>query len=373
MICGVNIIGPVFGEFGIGEDVRSLSNAILSLNIPINIIEYPKRGNFAKASYSLKQFCSNEFKYPINIFCMPLFEIFRFISEFGLSDFDENYNVGYSPWELESWPNHFKFMANYLDEIWASSNHTFQAYKKQFNIPVSLIPLIVELPKQAQEPQLVHIPYLDKSKFNFLYVFDSNSTFSRKNPHDVTQSFQKAFSDRSDVGLILKTMNYQFDDKKLNSDLQNYSNITLINDCLSRANLFALYKACDAYISLHKAEGFGRTIAEAMLLKKPVIVSDYSGSRDFCTEETAFLVDGNLGAVDSYAYPFWFHNQWFYPNVESAANQMLLCFEKADLRAIKVQNAYQSICRLFSRKNISKEIKSRLIDLTESLPERVKI
>ena len=363
MINGVNIIGPVFGEFGIGEDVRSLAKALLHLNIDINIIEYPKKGNFAKARYSLEEYCSNDFKHQINIFCIPIFEIFRFISEHGFSGFDNKFNIGYSPWELETWPSQFKFMTSYLDEVWASSSHTFNAYSKSLDTPVYHIPLVVEPFEQDDFTQLKYNSKIDQSKFNFLYVFDSNSTYARKNPHDVVKAFKKAFLKNSEASLVLKTMNYQFDDAQLNIDLKDASNITLINECLSRGELFALYKACDAYVSLHKAEGFGRTIAEAMLLQKPVIVSNYSGNTDFCTSNTAFLVEGKLQEIDAYAYHFWYQNKWFSSELDSAASQMLECFENRKLRSFRVRNAYELISESFSIESIARKIRLRLINI----------
>ena len=363
MMLGVNIIGPIFGEFGIGEDVRSLVQALLSLDIQINIFEYPKKGNFSKASYSFDQYCSNNLVFDINIFCIPIFEVFRFISEYGFSAFEGRYNIGYSPWELEKWPKQYQFMASYLDELWASSHHTFKAYEENLNVPIYLVPLIVELPSFNENLTASISLNIDQSKFNFLYVFDSNSTFARKNPHDAISAFQKAFWGHPEVVLVLKTMGYRQDNDELNRSLKDYSNIVLINDCLSRSELFSLYKACDAYVSLHKAEGFGRTIAEAMLLKKPVITSNYSGNVDFCIEKTAFLVQGDVKAIAPYAYPFWFENRWFFPDIESAKTQMLRCFNDSTLRSNITENAYQLISNTFSSQTISKLISRRLDDV----------
>ncbi len=361
---GVNVIGPVFGEFGIGEDIRALVKALLSLDISVNIFEYPKRGNFHNSSYAFESLCSDKLVHKVSIFCLPLFEIFRLFSEFGPEPFEGKYNIGYSPWELENWPKQFSFMANYLDEIWASSHHTLKAYQKNLSLPVYPVPLIVELSEFDSSKQSNQNENLDESLFKFLYVFDSNSTFARKNPHDAIKAFNLAFEGDMKVRLILKTMNYQFEDKALNKYMQNPSNIHLINDCFSRSELFDLYRACDAYISLHKAEGFGQTIAEAMLLKKPVIVSNYSGNVDFCSNETAFLVEGKLEQLDAYDYPFWFSNRWFSPNIESAAEQMLKCFSFPELRTNITENAYQCISKSFSSQTISKIILDRLEKLT---------
>lgn len=364
MFKGINIIGPVFGEFGIGEDVRKLAQALLSLNLPISIISYPETGNFVEANRSLEDYVTNKFVYQCNIFCMPLIETYRFFSQYGLSEFESRCNIAYAPWELEDWPKEFSFFGALFDEVWASSLHTLNAYKKSLQQPIYRIPLIVENSDKSLLKELSQKIRIDRFKYKFLYVFDSNSTFSRKNPQDVIRAFQKVLNIYPDIALILKTMNYQYDDQEINKILEKNSNIILINDCLSRSELLGLYDICDAYISLHKAEGFGRTIAEAMLLKKPTIVSNYSGNTDFCTNETSFLVDGKLEKIAPYAYPFWQSNRWFSPDLDSAARQMLQCVSQPDTRSSKVEKAHRLISESFSNQAVSKKIDDRLKSLS---------
>ncbi|PZV09188.1 MAG: hypothetical protein DCF32_02985 [Leptolyngbya sp.] len=361
MSYGVNIVGPVFGELGIGEDVRQLAHAILSLGIPISIINYPRTGNFAESNYhSLESYVTNRFSHNCSIFCLPLIESYRFFLEFGSAKFQNRYNIGYAAWELESWPVDFAFIGSLFDEIWASSAHTYQAYQANLKQPIYRIPLIVSIADSVSLENPSHFTNIDQSKFNFLYAFDSNSTFSRKNPWDAVIAFQKAFDQESHVSLVLKTMHYQNNDQELNKLLENNKNIVLINKCFSRLDMFSLYKACDAYVSLHKAEGFGRTIAESMLLKRPTIISNYSGNTDFCTKENSFLVDGKLEAVAPFSYPFWQGNRWFSPDLDSATAQMYKCFSNPSMRNSIVETAFQSIVSDFSIEKVRKDIYGRL-------------
>lgn len=361
MFDGVNIIGPVFGELGIGEDVRSLAHAILALGLPISIVSYPNKGNFVESNRNLEEYVTNQFRYQCNIFCIPLLESYRFFAEHGLSNFEGRYNIGYAPWELESWPAEFAFFGSLFDEIWASSDHTVTAYQKSLDRLIHKIPLIIEPPElNDSSGPTSDRSHVDPLKFNFLYIFDSNSGLSRKNPHDVIVAFQQAFAGQPDVALVLKTMNYQYDDDRLNESIYHNPTITLLNNCLNRVELLSLYRECDAYISLHAAEGFGRTIAEAMLLNKPVIVSNYSGNLDFCTEKTSFLVEGSLEEIKPYDYIFWRDNRWFRPDLVSAASQLATCFKDESLRSAKVQTAHRLIKNSFSTPAIATQIQHRL-------------
>jgi glycosyltransferase involved in cell wall biosynthesis len=99
----------------------------------------------------------------------------------------------------------------------------------------------------------------------------------------------------------------------------------LIEDTLPREVLLDLYRACDAYVSLHRCEGFGRGIAEAMLLGKPVIATAYSGNLDFCTPDTALLVPATTRKVRPGDYPEAQGMDWAEPDVEAAAEAMRRC------------------------------------------------
>ena len=93
---------------------------------------------------------------------------------------------------------------------------------------------------------------------------------------------------------------------------------------LDRPQVLGLIQACDVYVSLHRSEGFGRTLAEAMLFGKPVVATDYSGNRDFLTVKTGFPVNYQETPVNKNDYPFVENGEavWANPDIEHAAYQM---------------------------------------------------
>jgi glycosyltransferase involved in cell wall biosynthesis len=170
---------------------------------------------------------------------------------------------------------------------------------------------------------------LPEKKFLFLYIFDFNSSVARKNPMAAVQAFKQAFkpSDNT-VGLVLKTMNTKPNNPEWQAFLKECKTdkrIQLITETLDRPEVLGLINACDAYVSLHRAEGFGRTLAEAMLLGKPVVATNYSGNVDFMDEHVTFPVNFSQVELQRNDYQ-WVDSideaVWADADIEHAAMQM---------------------------------------------------
>jgi glycosyltransferase involved in cell wall biosynthesis len=170
---------------------------------------------------------------------------------------------------------------------------------------------------------------LPARSFLFLYVFDFNSYLARKNPFAALEAFSHAFPAGDDsVALVLKTMNSNPRNavwKRFVRECKADPRIVLIDKTLDRGEVLGLIQACDAYLSLHRSEGFGRTLAEAMLFGKPVVGTNFSGNVDFLTAKTGFPVKWKRQAVLADEYPFvteadaaW----WAEPDIADAARQM---------------------------------------------------
>ncbi|MBD2257274.1 glycosyltransferase [Pseudanabaena sp. FACHB-2040] len=359
---GVNIIGPVFGELGLGEDVRTLAEALVSSGVPTTIFNYPKRLTTRQGDRSCEQYVSDSLKYSCNIFCFPAFELMHFFLEFGPEPFEGRYNIGYWPWELSLWPKDFSFIQDLVDEIWASSAFTLNCFQNSFSKPVFHIPLIIKEPLQF-EALPTSIEALEADSFKFLFVFDANSTLIRKNPKGLLRAFASAFGRSQETCLILKTMNYRHHDEELSEMIAAAPNVIFINESFSKAQINLLFKLSDAYVSLHRSEGFGRTMAEAMLLGKSVVTSDYSGNVDYCNENTSFLVEGKLVDVAPYAYPFWRDAKWFDPSHASAVSALKTCSEHPGLRQEKIEAAYKFVSEQFSTATVAEKALSRIAAL----------
>jgi glycosyltransferase involved in cell wall biosynthesis len=305
---GVNLYGFAYGELGIGEDLRMAVACCEAANIPYHVVNVDA-GNIRQADQLLKgkthDLHSKELPpYRNNIFCLPAFDTAsRIFMQKGASAFEGYHNIGWWPWELSVFPKAWQPHAfKLVDEVWASSTFLEDMYKRSTDKPVHLVPLAVSVDRLKKHPRKYY--GLPDKKYLFLYVFDFNSSVARKNPMAAVKAFKKAFPQTNkSVGLVLKTMNtnpvnpeWQAFLKECKADKRIY----VLTETMERPDVLGLIDCCDAYVSLHRSEGFGRTINEAMLLNKPVIMTNYSGNMDSFKSKYTYEIDYKLLQVSEY-------------------------------------------------------------------------
>ena len=118
--------------------------------------------------------------------------------------------------------------------------------------------------------------------------------------------------------------------------------------------------ACDAYVSLHRSEGTGLTIAEAMALGKPVIATDWSGNTDFADSSNSFPVGYALTPVERNVGPYRAGETWAEPDVDHAAELMREVVADRTRAARRGAAAAQRIARDYSEVAIGALVRSRL-------------
>ena len=365
---GVNLYGFAYGELGIGEDLRMAVAACESAGIPYRVVNIDAGKDLRQADDVLKhrvQSSQDQAPYAFNIFCVPGFDmVSRVFLRKGPDLLRNHINIGWWPWELPVWPKAWNEAFDLVDELWTGSEFTGATYKKSTNKPVHLMSLPVSVDRGRSKPRTDF--GLPDGAFLFLFIFDFNSHLARKNPGAIISAFEQAFTPRNtDVGLVLKVMNAQ----KQNPIWQAFvkrcakdKRIKLITETMDRPDVLGLVESCDAYVSLHRAEGFGRTLAEAMLYGKPVIATAYSGNADFMHPEWSFPVAYEEVPVNAGEYPFVEADdaaQWADPSVADAARQMVLARKRARERGFAegVQTFAQ---QQFSIARIGQLMKTRL-------------
>ena len=301
---GLNIYGFAYGELGIGEDLRMAVECCETAGIPYHVVNVDA-GDTRQADLHLKGKVSDGTALPpynTNLFCLPAFDtVSRVFMQKGAAFFEEYRNIGWWPWELAVFPKAWKpYAFELVDEVWASSIFLEDMYKRATDKPVKLVPLAVSVARMQPYPRKHY--GLPEKKYLFLYIFDFNSSVARKNPMAAVKAFKQAFKPTDNtVGLVLKTMNTKPNNPEWEEFLKECKTdkrIQLITETLDRPEVLGLINACDAYVSLHRAEGFGRTIAEAILLNKKIICTAYSASSDFMNFKQVTLVDYELIEVN---------------------------------------------------------------------------
>lgn len=324
-VFGVNLFGYAKGELGIGEDVRMLALALKANGVPFCIVDVKLGSSVSQLDASVERWLSDEPRYPINVFCMTGIEHARLVCERGLDMLRGRYTIGLWPWELPDWPASCRYVCSVVDEIWGISRYTAGAYRAApcpvypMSLPVIAEPIGAETRSDFGLPEDVYL---------FLFAFDLHSTLARKNPAGVVRAFLHAFPawKRERVGLVIKVSHSESAKgqrwEELLALIRSDHRIRLVDATLRKASLLALYRCCDCFVSLHRAEGFGRSIAEAILLGMPVIATRFSGNLDYCHEDQVDLVPYQLRELGRHEY-FWGEGQqWADPDVAVAAQLM---------------------------------------------------
>jgi len=355
---GINIAGYINGEFGIGEGVRANIRAIETTNIPFTINNFTRSPN--RNQDTTYQKFSPDNPYPLNLIQVNADEVNTFIKHSGSSYFANRYNIGFWAWEIPEFPQKWQPVFDNFQEIWTYSNYCAEAISLVSPIPVIKIMPSIDLPPSYLNRQSLGLP---ENKFIFLFIFDFSSLIERKNPLAAIQAFKQAFGEDERVLLILKSSNSAKnlqDLALLQSAIKNSPNIQHLDGYLSKNEVNGLLYNCDCYLSLHRCEGFGLTMAEAMFYGKPVIATGYSSNTEFMNVGNSFLVKYKLIPLDADCGPYKKANIWAEPDIEHAAYFMRQIFhnypEAQQVGAI----AAKDIRTLLSPTTAGKRIQKRL-------------
>lgn len=231
--------------------------------------------------------------------------------------------VGVWFWELEDVPKPWIKNSTFFDEIWAPSRFIGESLRKVLPVPVIDMPQALRI--QPFEPVPREIYGLKPGETVFLFVFDAASSVERKNPFGLVRAFQSAFPRTREARLVIKVSRPQAEPHnmgKLRQLVAGDPRIILVERTMSRHELLGLMDAADCYVSLHRAEGLGLTMAEAALLGKPVITTAYSGVLDFLDSNTALMVRHGMTTIQHDRPPFQKGWKWADPDLAEAANLM---------------------------------------------------
>jgi hypothetical protein len=351
---GVNVVGYAFGQLGIGEDARMAATALHTAGVPMCMLNFEPGADVAQNDMSMQAHVTADGPYAVNLFCMTALEHGRFYAERGLQQLQGRYNIGYWPWELGKWPAQWCQMVHLVDEVWVSTRHTYDAVAplcraQKPPVPVHVMPMAVDLGPVAAPGGRSGVRKrfgLPRAARLFCFSFDLNSSVHRKNPQAVVDAFLRAFPadqwSAAQVGLVIKVHpprqpNPAWD--KLKTLAAQDRRLHVIEQTLPRPDLLGLYQACDCFVSLHRAEGFGRGIAEALQLGLHVVTTGYSGNLDFCQApdlaERVDLVRYRLVKLKPGQYPYGDGQVWANADVGHAAQRMAAFVQRFPIRAGK--------------------------------------
>ena len=359
---GVNVIGYFRGQFGLGESARAYACALMHSGIPVSLYNVSIDLLHDQNDQSLNAWISQELPYPVTlIFVNPdLWE--QALEQIGRERLRGHYLIACWFWELEKVPAEWAPLIDEVDALMVATEFIEQAFRRVTNKPILHVPYPL---MDIKDSGLQRKDFgLENDKFLFLTSFDFNSALARKNPFAVINAFISAFpTDDDSVRLLVKSGNGVRYPDKLNLLIRaarRDSRIIVRDEIIDRRHVRALQRCCDAYVSLHRAEGLGLGLAECMAMGKPVIGTGWSGNMDFMSAENSCLVDYHLVKIRKGEFSTVEEQRWADADVSKAASWMRRVVDEPDFRDQIGTAAKDFVSERLSLTNAGAVFKTRL-------------
>lgn len=311
---GLNVVGYARNQSGIGQSVRLAAESSRAASLRHQLLDFRESFEPGRPGGWPPRL------HEVNLFHVNADQVMVVYNLLGRSFFAGRYNVGTWHWELPELPEIWHDAFEPFQEIWAPSRFVMDALAKVSPIPVVHMPHGIGF---RTTPGVSRADFgLPEGKFLVLVMYDVLSFQERKNPEAAVEAYRRAFDGREDVALVLKTMNSDSNPEgraRLSDRIAGIPGVHVIDRMLSHQQVHDLESLVDAYLSLHRSEGWGMNAAESMFLGKPVVATGWSGNMDFMSARNSCPVDFRLVELDRDIGPYPKGQQWAEPDVDHAA------------------------------------------------------
>jgi len=320
---GLNVVGFLRADLGVGESARCMARAADAAGLPAALIDLRLPCKNPQSDTTFAARLQPDPAHPVSVFHLDPPAARDVDHHHGAAFRRGRYNIGYWAWELPEFPDSWAPFAEYFDEIWAPSRFTADAIAEKVPVPVLVMPHAVAFARPAGD--LRGKFGLPPDKYLFLFLYDLNSYSERKNPAAALAAFRASGLAGQGAALVLKVHNSAGnpeDYARLQAACADLPDTVLIDRTLTRTEIYELEQACDCFVSLHRSEGFGLAVAECMYLGKPVLATDWSGSAEFLTAANGCPVRCALATLDRNHGPYAKGQTWADPDIGHAAEWM---------------------------------------------------
>jgi glycosyltransferase involved in cell wall biosynthesis len=356
---GVNLAGYLDSVLGVGQVARQVRSALESAGVavaPFTVVADSapriRGGEPERAAGDL---------HPVNLVCVNPDGLEGAHDSLGEEFFAGRHTIGLWWWEVDAFPDAFRRAFDLVDEVWVGSHHVADALAAVSPVPVVRMPVPVEPePSSGAGREQLGLP---AGRPLFLFAFDHGGGFQRKNPLGAIEAFTRAFGPDDGPQLVVKCIGAQERPEAhgwLLEAAATHDHIHVLDDSLPPPDMAALMEACDAYVSLHRSEGFGLTIAEAMLRAKPVVATAYSGPRDWLSERNCFEVDWREVPIGPGNEPYPAEGTWAEPDLDDAAAQLRRVVNEPDEARRRAERGRDDVRSAFSAEAAGRAMAARL-------------
>lgn len=361
---GINVIGFVKGETGLGQSCRMLIGALDIGDLDYTAYNYNHISSMRQNDVTYEDKITNTTPYNINLIHINPSDLALANTTFKKNIWDYKYNIGFWLWELEEFPDEWINCFKYVDEIWTPSEFASSAIRKKTSLPVKTIRYPIDVPTDLKiyNREYFNLP---GNMFLYLIMYDCNSNTERKNPMSAIKSFKIAFSsDNKDVGIVVKINNPQDKDLQLiKEELKDYSNVFIIPKIMTKIEVNSLIRVIDVLVSLHRSEGFGLPLAEAMYLGVPTIATKWSANTEFMNENIACMVNYKFITLEQDYGVYRKGSRWADADLDQAAEFMIKLYKDEKYRSILIEKAQKYILYNLNKKICFNDINTRIIQI----------
>jgi glycosyltransferase involved in cell wall biosynthesis len=357
---GVNLYAPVGVASGLGTAARGYLAALRAAAVPLSLV--PIHELFVHQLASGHHERRQRPRHAVSIAHVNADSVDRFLHFHRRSFARARYKIGLWVWELPALRDEFAAALRHFDEIWVPSRFCQRAVQAMTAKPVAVMPHVVSA-SQAPSSGWREKLGIRADQFAFLYMFDATSIVERKNPHCLLDAFASAFPDQDRMRLVLKVAHGE-KDRTLSCQLDELSRrdrrLVVLRDMIPERELSGLVAACDCYVSPHRAEGFGLTVAEALARGVPVIATDFGGTADFVTDEVGYPLRHRLVELDRDYGPYPEGAIWADPSRQHLAELLRHIAANPDAAKAKAQRGRRRMIEDYSAAAVGHRLRERL-------------
>lgn len=357
---GINLVGYIAAELGVGEAARSLARACVAAKVPYSVVDVGFQSSNLQRDRSALEHATNK-HFPIDLVYVNADQTAVTVNHLRSTGASAAYKIGFWHWEQPRFPDRWLDAFTHLDEVWVPSTFVRDAVAAVSPLPVHVVPHALQV---AASPDAKRSDFgLPEDKLLALVMYDFHSYQYRKNPQAAIAAFRAAAAGRDDAVLVLKTINGEHHPEamaELRASLADLPGTVMIDSFLTRQQVWDLQSCCDMLVSLHRAEGFGLGPAEMMYLGKPVVATDWSANTDFMNAGNSMPVRYTLKALeqDIGAYPAG--PEWAEADVGHAAECIRRLLDSAELRRTIGERAARDIRQQLDPDAVGRKVRERL-------------